>query len=200
MTSPKISLNYNKDELILRQNTAKLLAKIILHSDDMKYINLKPHSFDLMCKKLVTLIDNFQERNYPIVFGIFKFFSYMDSIIIKTYLLDFIFDILDSDKFKQIFVPKDISEAKTASKEPFGELFDTPNVQLAPQNDKDGELKKALVDPKKGSSQLKDKFKFNVFLVLDSFMVKKPKKIVLIFLGLFDETAPTAVYREREAG
>lgn len=72
LTSPKISLTENRDEIFLRENAAKMLSKIIMTNDDLKYTNLKPHIFDLLCKKLITLIDNFRERNYPIIFGILK--------------------------------------------------------------------------------------------------------------------------------
>jgi TAF6 C-terminal HEAT repeat domain len=72
LTSPKISLNVNKNELILRENAAKLLSKIILMNDDLKYINLKPHLFDLLCKKLVMMVDDFNEKNFGIIHGIFK--------------------------------------------------------------------------------------------------------------------------------
>ena len=71
LTSPRISLNSSLSELLLRENAAKLLAKIVLLNDDLKYINLKPHIFDLLCKKLVILVDGFQESNYSIVHGIF---------------------------------------------------------------------------------------------------------------------------------
>lgn len=72
LTSPKISLNMNKNELILRDNAAKLLAKMILLNDDLKYVNLKPHLFDLLCKKLVMMVDGFKAQHYGIIHGIFK--------------------------------------------------------------------------------------------------------------------------------
>jgi hypothetical protein len=59
LTSPKISLNQSSNELLLRENAAKLLAKIVLLNDDVKYINFRPHIFDLLCKKLVILVDGF---------------------------------------------------------------------------------------------------------------------------------------------
>jgi hypothetical protein len=36
----------------------------------------------------------------------------MDSITIKTYLMDFIFDILDNPKFQSIFVPSENSSKR----------------------------------------------------------------------------------------
>ena len=48
------------DELLLRENAAKMLSKIILSNNDMKYVNLKPHIFEILCKKLVMLVDSFQ--------------------------------------------------------------------------------------------------------------------------------------------
>jgi hypothetical protein len=72
LTSPRISINQSSSELLLRENAAKLLAKFVLLNDDLKYVNLKPHIFDLLCKKLVILVDGFQESSYGILHGIFS--------------------------------------------------------------------------------------------------------------------------------
>ena len=81
LTSPKISLNQSSNELLLRENAAKLLAKIVLLNDDVKYINFRPHIFDLLCKKLVILVDGFQESSYGIVHGIFTV-SFVSSLLV----------------------------------------------------------------------------------------------------------------------
>ena len=71
LTSSQISVNMNKDELVLRENAAKVLSKLVLSNNDLKYVNLKPHLFDMLCKKLVTLMDSFEVENYPIISAIF---------------------------------------------------------------------------------------------------------------------------------
>jgi hypothetical protein len=87
----------SNDELILRQNAAKILAKIVVSNDVVKYPNLKPHLLDMMKKKLVSLFDSFKSCNYPIISAILKFFSEMDSVTIKLYLLDFLIKITNKD-------------------------------------------------------------------------------------------------------
>lgn len=71
LTNPQISINKSRDELILRDNAAKVLSKLVLSNNDLKYVNLKPHLFDMLCKKLVTLMDSFENEYYPIISSIF---------------------------------------------------------------------------------------------------------------------------------
>jgi len=89
LCSPQISLNKNSDELILRENAAKMLSKLVISNNDMKYINLKPHLFDLLCKKLVTLIDAFQEENYSIISAIFLVRSLLNELVLFIHGLDY---------------------------------------------------------------------------------------------------------------
>ena len=103
ITCPNISMNVNRDEQLLRENAAKLLAKLVVSNDDSRYPNLKPHLFNLLSKKLMTQIDSFKPSSYPIVHAIQKFFSYMDSVTIKNYLMDLIFEIMDKDEFLKMF-------------------------------------------------------------------------------------------------
>ena len=51
----------------------------------------------------MTQIDSFKPSSYPIVHAIQKFFSYMDSVTIKNYLMDLIFEIMDKDEFLKMF-------------------------------------------------------------------------------------------------
>lgn len=69
-------------------------------------MNLKPHLFDLLCKELVIQVDAFDPSSFIIIHSILKFFSYMESNIIRTYLLDYIFDILENQKFKALVYPQ----------------------------------------------------------------------------------------------
>jgi hypothetical protein len=103
LTCPNISLNNNRDELLLRENAAKLLARLVVSNDDSRYPNLKPYLFNLLIKKLRTLIETFKSQSYPAIHAILKFFSYMDSVTIKNYLMDLIFEIMDKDEFIAMF-------------------------------------------------------------------------------------------------
>merc|ERR1712054_223131 len=90
LTSSKLSINKNRDEILLRENSAKLLAKLAIENDDVRYPNLKPFLFKLLSQKLATLTSasSFTAENYPMIEGILKFFSYMDSVTVKNYLMD----------------------------------------------------------------------------------------------------------------
>lgn len=62
----------DRDELILRENAAKLLARIAENNDDLKYTNLKPHLFELLCKELVIQVDRFDPDSFAIIHAILK--------------------------------------------------------------------------------------------------------------------------------
>lgn len=98
LTNPiqKISINTSRDEILFRENAAKVLAKLVLGNEESKYPNLKLHLFELLKNKLTILAHNgFRPENYPIISAILKFFSYMDSITIHAYIIDQIYEILE---------------------------------------------------------------------------------------------------------
>lgn len=95
VTSNTVSLSTNSDELILRQNAAKMLAKIvarysmIISNNDTYYPKLKHNILTLLTRELLTQLRYAATKdNYSVVFGIFKFFSFMDSKAINSYLFD----------------------------------------------------------------------------------------------------------------
>lgn len=80
ISSPRVSEPKNYfEELVLRENAAKLLARLIekyfgfnLSNDNLKYINIKPHIFDSLCKSLVLLVDDFSPENFATIYAIMK--------------------------------------------------------------------------------------------------------------------------------
>jgi hypothetical protein len=115
-------------------------------------VNLKPHLFDLLCKELVIQVDAFDPSSFIIIHSILKFFSYMESNIIKTYLLDYIFDILENQKFKSLVYPQ-------AAEEP---------PRLLSSSSSAGRLAPA------GAS--------SIFMIHESFMVCISKVLNLLFM------------------
>lgn len=41
-------------------------------NDNLKYINVRPHLFDLLCKELVIQVDSFEPENFTIIHAILK--------------------------------------------------------------------------------------------------------------------------------
>ena len=72
-TPSKPSLDSDmKDELLMRENAARLLARVATCNDTLKYINLKPHLFDLLCKELVVKVDQFEPDQFAVIHSILK--------------------------------------------------------------------------------------------------------------------------------
>ena len=87
MTSNKVSLTKNSEELLLRDNAARLLAKIVLSNDHQSYPKLKHNLLTVLTKELMTQLGvDLTNTQHSIIYGIFTFFSYMDSQSIYNYL------------------------------------------------------------------------------------------------------------------
>lgn len=89
----------------------------------------------------------------------------MDSITIKTYLMDFIYNILDNKKFQNIFIP---------SEEEFKDIKNQDNILFNPVSEAKAGKKKKLSH-------------FNVYHVLESFMGCVMKVLQLLFIEKKDE-------------
>lgn len=87
VTSNKVSLTKNSEELLLRDNAARLLAKIVLSNDHQSYPKLKHNLLTVLTKELMTQLSvDLTSTQQSIIYGIFTFFSYMDSQSIYNYL------------------------------------------------------------------------------------------------------------------
>lgn len=87
VTSSKLSLTKNSEELLLRDNAARLLAKIVLSNDHQSYPKMKHNLLTVLTKELMTQLSvDLSTTQHSIVFGIFTFFSYIDSQAIYAYL------------------------------------------------------------------------------------------------------------------
>lgn len=109
----------------------------------------------------------------------------MDSVTIKTYLLDFIYDILDNEKFKQIFKPvqdEDISLKKLsqAKKE-----FLDPNFELTNIKSSSSKLLTKQQDCMSQDNLIhssKENQNFSIFVIFDSFILCIKKVLQLLFI------------------
>ena len=69
ITSSKLSLNMNSDATILRQNAARLLAKVIASNDDSVYPKLKHNLATLLTRELATKLESSDESD-TVAYGI----------------------------------------------------------------------------------------------------------------------------------
>lgn len=53
------------------QNSCEVVV-VLASNDDLKYSNLKPHLFELLCKQLLIQVDKFEADNFIIIHAILK--------------------------------------------------------------------------------------------------------------------------------
>jgi len=95
LTSPRLSIQNNSDTLILRNQAALLLAKVLANNDDYASPKLRHSLFTLLSKQLLAILERPQDQTlYSVASGILRFFSYMDSKAILVYLYDVVIEYI----------------------------------------------------------------------------------------------------------